>query len=71
MKTITKTLIFILLAVIIRSIYIHDELYSRIFLENYWVAFYIIGFLVILIVLMNLLEPLRKNSNNDEWDVDL
>lgn len=62
----TKALGLIFIGVVIRSIYIHNQLLTEIFQEEYWVIFYIIGLVLIIIALMMWLIPLRKINHNNK-----
>ena len=56
----TRAISLILMGVIIRSIYLHDELYIKIFHENFWVIFYVIGIIIMMAAIVLWLAPSRK-----------
>jgi len=65
MKAMNRALSIILLGVVIRSMYLHDQLYIQIFQENYWVIFYVIGIIFMMAALLLWLEP-SKNMDGDK-----
>jgi len=64
MKAMTRTLSLILIGVVIRSLYIHDDLYTKIFQENYWVIFYVVGIISVMAALIMWLQPIKKINDN-------